>query len=227
MRILLLEDDQELSQWLLQGLQDDGHSVDLFDNGRHALSAGLIQEYDVLILDRMTPELDGLSVLKALRTAKIVTPTLFLTALTEVDDRVEGLNAGADDYLAKPFAFAELLARVNALGRRQPTATSQTEDETTLVCGDIQLDLIRRRCTRQGEVIDLNTKEFKLLEIFMRNQGRVLTRSMLLDRVWNLNFNPTSSIVETHISRLRSKLDKPFAQETIKTLRSAGYVFEC
>lgn len=226
MRILLLEDDQELSQWLLQGLQDDGHSVDLFDNGRHALSAGLTQEYDVMILDRMTPELDGLSVLKALRAAKTTTPTLFLTALTEVDDRVDGLNAGADDYLAKPFAFAELLARVNALGRRQLT-TNTAETATTLHCGDIELDLIRRRCTRRGEVLDLNTKEFKLLEIFMRNQGRVLTRSMLLDRVWNLNFNPTSSIVETHISRLRAKLDKPFGTETIKTLRSAGYVFEC
>lgn len=225
MRILLLEDDQELSQWILKGLNDNGYVVDLFDNGRHALSAGLAHTYDIIILDRMTPELDGLSVLKALRTAKIVTPTLLLTALGDVDNRVEGLNAGADDYLGKPFAFAELLARVNALGRRQQGNTS-THEETVLSAGDLHLDLVKRRCTKRGENIELNTKEFKLMEIFMRNQGRVLTRSMLLDRVWSLNFNPTTSIVETHISRLRGKIDKPFGTETIKTLRNAGYVFE-
>lgn len=225
MQILLLEDDFELGNWIKQGLTDEGHTVHLFENGKHALTAALTTDYDIFILDRMTPGLDGLSVLKAIRSAKIPTPTLFLSALGEVNDRVDGLNAGADDYLPKPFAFAELSARVTALGRRQ-SGTKGAEQETVLIAGSLQLDLVRRRCQRHNTEIDLNSKEFKLLEIFMRNQSRVLTRSMLLDRVWDLNFNPTTSIVETHISRLRSKIDKPFQTDSIKTLRNAGYVFE-
>lgn len=225
MHILLLEDDSELGQWLQQGLSDEGHTIHLFTNGRYALNAILTEQYDVIILDRMTPELDGLSVLKALRAAKNLTPTLLLTALSDVDDRVDGLNAGADDYLSKPFAFAELLARVNALGRRQ-IASKQTDQDMLLTAGNLKLDLAKRRCSKAGTDIELNSKEFKLLEVFMRNPSRVLTRSMLLDRVWNLNFNPSTSIVETHISRLRTKIDKPFNTQSIKTLRSVGYVFE-
>lgn len=224
MKILLLEDDQEIGTWVRDGLTRSGHVVDWLENGRDALIAGAAQSYDLFIFDRMTPEIDGLSVLKSLRAAKNMTPALFLTALGDVDDRVEGLQAGADDYLTKPFAFSELDARVAALGRRlQGTAGTEA---TTLTAGDIQLDLLKQNAVRQGKPLDLNAKEFRLLEAFLRSEGRVVTRNMLLEKVWDMNFDPTTSVVETHISRLRSKLEKPFQDSVIRTIRGAGYIFE-
>lgn len=224
MKILLLEDDTEIGEWVRDGLSRAGHVVDWVDNGRDALVAGTTQSYDLMILDRMVPEIDGMSVLKALRAAKDMTPALFLTALGDVDDRVEGLQAGADDYLTKPFALSELEARVAALGRRR--GETAATDVTRLDAGDISLDLLKHRCTRQGIDIDLNAKEFRLLEAFLRSNGRVLTRNMLLEKVWDMNFDPTTSVVETHVSRLRSKIEKPFGDNVIKTIRGAGYVFE-
>ncbi|MDJ0857874.1 MAG: response regulator transcription factor [Dinoroseobacter sp.] len=223
MRLLVLEDDASLGPWIEKGLREAGHVVDLFTNGKEALVAAMNQSYDVLVLDRMVPGLDGLSVLKALRQAKVSSPAIFLTALGEVDDRVEGLHAGGDDYLVKPFAFSELLARIEVLARRQ---TATTEQSSELSAGDIVIDLHKRTCTRQGKPIDLNPKEFLLLEVFIRSKGRVQTRTMLLERVWNMNFDPTTSVVETHISRLRSKIEKPFGDTLIRTIRGTGYVFE-
>lgn len=224
MKILLLEDDKEIGEWVRDGLSRSGHVIDWMENGRDALIAGTTNDYDLLILDRMVPELDGMSLLKALRAAKNMTPALFLTALGDVDDRVEGLQSGADDYLTKPFAFSELEARVAALGRRRADATQS--EVTKLEAGDITLDLLKQRCTRQGVDVDLNAKEFRLLEVFLRSNGRVLTRNMLLEKVWDMNFDPTTSVVETHVSRLRSKIEKPFGDSVIKTMRGAGYVFE-
>lgn len=223
MRLLVLEDDTTLGPWTEKGLRESGHVVDLFANGKDALVAAMGQEYDVLVLDRMVPGLDGLSVLKALRQAKVSAPAIFLTALGEVDDRVEGLRAGGDDYLVKPFAFSELLARIEVLGRRQ-SVTEETAAELT--AGDITLNLHKRTCKRQGQLVDLNPKEFLLLEVFLRSKGRVQTRTMLLERVWDMNFDPTTSVVETHISRLRAKIEKPFGDTLIRTIRGTGYVFE-
>lgn len=225
MRLMVLEDDPEIGQWVYDGLTREGHVVDWLKDGREALAAGSMNSYDVLILDRMTPGLDGLSVLKALRAAKVATPVLFLTAMGDVDDRVEGLEAGGDDYLAKPFAFSELKARVGALGRRSSSSSEQAET-TKLSVKDIELDLLRRKCTRAGQDVDLNGKEFALLEALIRSNGRIQTRNMLLEKVWNMNFDPTTSVVETHISRLRGKIEKPFGDTVIRTVRGAGYVIE-
>ena len=224
MRILLLEDDNQLGTWVSGGLREEGHVVDHFIDGKDALLAAMGQDYDILILDRMVPGLDGLSVAKSLRASKNTVPILFLTALGEVDARVEGFDAGGDDYLTKPFAFAELSARVGALGRRRESATPAAE-QTVLRVGDLTLDLIGRRCERGGQAIELKAKEFKLLEYFMRRPGRLVTRTMLLEQVWDMSFDPTTSVVETHISRLRAKIDKPFENELIRTRRGEGYVF--
>ncbi|WP_298938093.1 response regulator transcription factor [uncultured Ruegeria sp.] len=225
MRILLLEDDAQLGSWVTNGLREEGHVVDHFEDGKEALMAAMGQDYDVLVLDRMVPGLDGLAVLKSLRASKNTTPALFLTALGEVDARVEGFDAGGDDYLTKPFAFAELSARVGALGRRKDGASSETEKQTVLRHGDLSLDLLARACIRQGQLIELMAKEFKLLEYFMRRPGRLVTRTMLLEQVWDMSFDPTTSVVETHISRLRTKIDKPFNDQLIRTRRGEGYVF--
>ena len=225
MRILLLEDDKQLGPYITNGLREEGHVVDHFADGKDALIAAMGQEFDLLILDRMVPGLDGLAVLKSLRASKDTTPALFLTALGEVDARVEGFEAGGDDYLTKPFAFVELSARVNALGRRRDGPTTNGAEPTSLKCGDLTLDLLSRRCERQGQPIDLMAKEFKLLEYFMRRPGRPVTRTMLLEQVWDMSFDPTTSVVETHISRLRSKIDKPFDESLLRTRRGEGYVF--
>jgi DNA-binding response OmpR family regulator len=225
MRVLLLEDDKQLGPWICNGLREEGHVVDHFADGKDALMAAMGQEYDLLILDRMVPSLDGLAVLKSLRASKNTTPALFLTALGEVDSRVEGFEAGGDDYLTKPFAFVELSARVSALGRRRDTGASEASEPTTLRYGDLSLDLLSRHCERQGETIELMAKEFKLLEYFMRRPGRLVTRTMLLEQVWDMSFDPTTSVVETHISRLRTKIDKPFEEQLLRTRRGEGYVF--
>ena len=225
MRILLLEDDKHLGPWIAGGLREEGHVVDHFEDGKDALIAAMGQEFDLLILDRMVPSLDGLAVLKSLRATKNTTPAIFLTALGEVDARVEGFAAGGDDYLTKPFAFAELSARVGALGRRRDSGGSTETEQTTLKYADLTLDLLARTCDRQGQPIDLMAKEFKLLEYFMRRPGRLVTRTMLLEQVWDMSFDPTTSVVETHISRLRAKIDKPFDNPLLRTRRGEGYVF--
>ncbi len=225
MRILLLEDDKQLGPWIANGLREEGHVVDHFDNGKDALIAAMGQDFDLLILDRMVPGLDGLDVLKSLRASKDGTPALFLSALGEVDARVEGFEAGGDDYLTKPFAFAELSARVSALGRRRDGGDSPEPNQTVLSYADLTLDLLSRGCERQGQQIELMAKEFKLLEYLMRRPGRLVTRTMLLEQVWDMSFDPTTSVVETHISRLRAKIDKPFDSALLRTRRGEGYVF--
>jgi two-component system OmpR family response regulator len=219
MKILVVEDDRTTADYILKGLRQEGHVVDHVADGRDALPLALSGAHDVLVVDRMLPGLDGLSLVRALRAARVATPTLFLTAIGGVEDRIEGLQAGADDYLVKPFAFGELSARLAALARR-PKA--QVED-TVLTAGDLRMDLIRRTVTRGGVEIDLLPREFALLEHLLRRKGRVQTRTMLLEAVWDISFDPQTNVVETHISRLRAKIDKPFATELLKTVRGAGY----
>jgi two-component system OmpR family response regulator len=219
MKILLLEDDANTAAYISKGLEEEGHTVDHIPDGRDALGPAIRESYDVIILDRMLPNLDGLAIIKAIRGAGCRVPVLFLTALGGVDDRVEGLDAGGDDYLVKPFAFSDLLARVNALARRPHTKG----EETRLKVGDLEVDLVSRRVSRGGDTIDLQPREFRLLEVLVRNQGRILTRTMLLERVWSFHFDPKTSVVETHISRLRAKIDKPYGRELIHTIRGSGY----
>lgn len=219
MKVLLIEDDAETARYVSQGLEEHGHTVDHAANGRDGLFLGAGEAYDVLIVDRMLPGLDGLGVVKTLRAANVQTPVLFLTTMSGVGQRVDGLEAGGDDYLTKPFAFAELLARVHALGRRRPLA----QVETVLRVGDLEMDLIGRKVRRGGRDIDLQPREFRLLEFLMRNADRVVTRTMLLENVWEFHFDPKTNIVETHVSRLRSKVDRGFDCELIETVRGSGY----
>ena len=219
MRILLIEDDGKTAAYIAKGLEEAGHVCDLVADGRDGLFQATGETYDVAIVDRMLPGLDGLSVVKALRAARVDTPALFLTSIGGVDDRVDGLEAGADDYLVKPFAFSEPLARVNALARRPPVQ----DQKTVLRVADLELDLLRRQVMRSGQAIDLQPREFTLLEVLMRGDGRVLTRTMLLERVWDFHFDPKTSVVETHISRLRAKIDKPFEIQLLHTVRNTGY----
>jgi two-component system OmpR family response regulator len=219
MRVLLIEDDRETAAYVATGLTEEGHIVDHLTDGREGAVQAAGEVYDVVIVDRMLPGLDGLSLVKSLRGAGGRVPVLFLTALGGIDDRVEGLDAGGDDYLVKPFAFSELLARINALARRPHIK----DEETKLRIADLEMDLIARKVTRGGVEIDLQPREFRLLEVLMRNKGRVITRTMLLERVWSFHFDPKTSVVETHISRLRGKIDKPFDKELIHTVRGSGY----
>ncbi|MGA1860238.1 response regulator transcription factor [Azospirillum sp. 11R-A] len=219
MKILIIEDDPETAGYLQTGLREQGHSVECVGNGRDGLLLAAGQPFDALVVDRMLPGLDGLSVLKTLRGAGVKTPVLLLTALGGIGDRVEGLEAGGDDYLVKPFAFAELLARLNALVRRPPL----NDVPTVLRVADLEMDLLKRSVTRGGESIDLQPREFQLLEYLMRNAGRVTTRTMLLEHVWDFHFDPKTNIVETHISRLRAKVDRGRSRELICTVRGAGY----
>ncbi|PTW51268.1 MULTISPECIES: response regulator transcription factor [Rhodovulum] len=219
MKLLVVEDDPTTAQFIARGLGEEGHSVDCLDNGRDALARALATAYDVMVVDRMLPELDGLSLVRALRAAHVTTPAIFLTSMSGVDDRIDGLRAGGDDYLVKPFAFGELSARIEALGRRPP----MQETETVLKAADLEMDLVRRTVTRAGRKIDLLPREFALLEHLLRHKGRVQTRTMLLESVWDINFDPQTNVVETHISRLRAKVDRPFDKELITTVRGAGY----
>ena len=219
MRILMIEDDKTAADYAAKGLSESGHICDVLADGSDGLFQATRETYDVIVVDRMLPGLDGLSMVRALRAAGVKTPVLFLTALGGIDDRVEGLEAGGDDYLIKPFAFAELLARLNALARRPPVQVVKT----ALVVADLELDLMTHVARRAGQVINLLPKEFTLLEVLMRNEGRVVTRTMLLERVWDFHFDPKTSVVETHISRLRAKIDKPFAVALLHTVKSAGY----
>jgi two-component system, OmpR family, response regulator len=219
MRVLLIEDDRDTAAYVVNGLEEEGHTIDHCTDGRDGMAQAMGETYDVMIVDRMLPGLEGLSVVKTLRSTGCKIPIIFLTALGGVDDRVDGLDAGGDDYLVKPFAFSELLARINALSRRPHLKG----DEARLKVGDLTLDFITRKVYRGTTEIDLQPREFRLLEVLMRNKGRVVTRTMLLERVWSFHFDPKTSVVETHISRLRSKIDKPFATELIHTVRGSGY----
>ena len=219
MKILLIEDDADTSRFVANGLRERGHVVDQSEDGRDGLNLASETGYDVMVIDRMLPRVDGLDIVKTVRAAGVKAPVLILTTLGGVNDRVEGLEAGADDYLVKPFAFAELLARVNALARRPPI----TGEESVLRVGDLEMDRLKRTVTRAGRRIELQQQEFKLLEYLLRNAGQVVTRTMLLENVWEFHFDPRTSVVETHISRLRAKVDRDFERELIHTVRGSGY----
>ncbi len=219
MKILVIEDDAETADYVVNGLREAGHLVAKAATGGEALTTAMEEDFDLLIVDRMIPGLDGLRLVRALRAAERDTPVLFLTALGGVEDRVSGLKAGGDDYLVKPFAFSELSARVAALGRR-PRSTSEV---VTLRVHDLELNLLSRSVRRRGEPIDLQPREYRLLAYLMQHAGQVVTRTMLLENVWDLHFDPHTNVVETHVSRLRSKVDKGFGPELIHTVRGAGY----
>lgn len=219
MRILVVEDDQVAAEYVRKGLMEAGHVVDLAVDGDLGLEMARAADYDALILDRMLPKMDGLEVLAHLREDGDSTPVLILSALGEVDHKVEGLRAGGDDYLAKPYSFTELLARVEAVGRRSdPTAAI-----TKLKVGDLEMDLLARTVRRAGQKVLLQPREFRLLECLMRNAGRVVTRTMLLEKVWDYHFDPQTNVIDVHISRLRGKIDKDFDEPLLHTVRGAGY----
>jgi two-component system, OmpR family, response regulator len=220
MKILLIEDDAHTSAYLARGLREQGHETDVAETGWAGLGLATKGGYHVMVIDRMLPEIDGLTIVKQLRGAGIRAPVLLLTTLGGINDRVEGLEAGADDYLTKPFALAELLARVNALARR---LSLTDEEETVLRVADLELNRLDRIVTRRGERIELQPQEFRLLEYLMRNSGQVVTRAMLLENVWDFHFDPRTTVVETHISRLRAKIDRDFDEELIQTVRGSGY----
>jgi two-component system OmpR family response regulator len=219
MKILLLEDDAATRDHLVRSLTQAGHVVDDCSEGRDAIYHATGETYGVLIVDRMVPTIDGLNVVRAVRAAGVRTPVIFLTAMDGVDDRVEGLEAGGDDYLVKPFAMTELLARVTALGRRPPLG----EDLTILRIADLELDRLKRSATRAGQRIELQAQEFKLLEYLMQHAGEIVTRTMLLENVWSFHFDPRTNVIESHMSRLRAKVDRGFARELIRTVRGSGY----
>jgi two-component system OmpR family response regulator len=218
MKILIVEDDAEARAYLLRAFAEAGHEADEAPDGRAGLDRALERAHDVLIVDRMMPKMDGLAMIQALRGRGVETPALILSALGQVDDRVVGLRAGGDDYLAKPYAFAELLARVEILGRR---AAPQV---TTLRCGDLTLDRLARKAWREGEELLLQPREFRLLEFLMRREGQVVTRAMLLEGVWDLHFDPQTNVIDVHMSKLRGKIDKGRETPLLQTIRGAGYV---
>ena len=219
MKILLVEDEPTVAQFIQKGLNESGHLVEYANNGVDGLRLACSKHYDVIILDRMLPQMDGIEVLDSFRAQGVKTPTLILSAKNKVEDKVKGLRAGADDYLTKPFAFEELLARVDILAsRNKPT------NKTNLTLGELDLDLINRKVTREGKSIDLQSKEFKLLEYLMHNPGKIVTRAMLLEKVWEYNFDPQTNVIDVHISRLRNKIDKGFPYPMIETIRGAGYM---
>jgi two-component system OmpR family response regulator len=219
MHLLIVEDDADTASYMRKGLTEAGYTVDHADNGRDGLFLATSGSFDAIILDRMLPGLDGLSVLQALRAANITTPVLILSALGQVDDRVKGLRAGGDDYLSKPFAFSELQARIEALLRRRDAQAV----ETKLTVGDLELDLLTRKVRRGSKPIDLQPREMRLLEYMMRHAGQVVTRTMLLEGVWDYHFDPQTNVIDVHISRLRQKLDKGFETPLLHTMRGAGY----
>jgi two-component system OmpR family response regulator len=221
MRILVVEDDKDVAGFVVKGLREAGHVVEHTANGRDGLFLAASEQFDAIVLDRMLPGgVDGLRLLETLRSQGNATPVMFLSALAQVDDRVRGLKAGGDDYMTKPFAFAELLARVEALGRRPATEVPTTR----LKVADLELDLLSRTVTRGGKKIDVQPREFRLLEHLMRHAGQVVTRTMLLEKVWDYHFDPQTNVIDVHVSRLRHKLDKGFDKPLIHTVRNAGYM---
>ena len=223
MRILVIEDDSEVLAFITKGLSEQGYAVDQAADGKNGLLLATTEEYDAMVIDRMLPEIDGLTIVKSVRGAGKQTPMLILSALGEVDNRVEGLRAGGDDYLTKPFAFSELLARIEALMRRR---APREESETALKVGDLELNLLARTATRGGSNIELQPREYRLLEYLMRHAGQVVTRTMLLEQVWDYNFDPQTNVIDVHVSRLRAKIDKGFDTPLIHTIRGAGYMID-
>jgi len=222
MRILIIEDDREAADAMARGLREHEHEVETAADGELGLEAARKGGFDVLVVDRMMPKMDGVQVVSALRREGDATPVLFLSALGEVDDRVAGLKAGGDDYLIKPYAFPELIARVEALSRRRETGSVST----TIKVGDLEMDLLGRTVHRAGQEIDLQPREFQLLEFLMRHAGQSVTRTMLLEKVWEYHFDPQTNVIDVHISRLRSKIDKGFPRQMLQTVRGAGYRLE-
>ncbi len=221
MRILIVEDDPTVAGFVLKGLREAGHVVEHADNGRDGLFMAASETFDTIILDRMLPGgIDGIRLLETLRSQNNATPVLLLSAMAQVDERVAGLKAGGDDYLTKPFAFSELLARVEALTRRGKSDGPQTK----LLVGDLEMDLLSRTVRRAGQKIDLQPREFRLLEYLMRHASQVVTRTMLLEGVWDYHFDPQTNVIDVHVSRLRQKIDKPFPSSLIHTIRNAGYM---
>ncbi len=220
MRVLVIEDDQETASYVANGLREAGHTVDVADSGRLGLIKAVSDEYDVAVVDRMLPEVDGKTIVESIRASGRSVPVLFLSAMAEVRHRVEGLRAGADDYLTKPFSFSEFLARVEALGRRG----GDLHSETSLKVGDLEMDLLARTASRGGEPVELLPREFKLLEYLMRHAGQVVTRTMLLENVWDYHFDPQTNVIDVHISRLRQKIDRGFDRPLLHTVRGAGYM---
>ena len=219
MRVLIIEDDKEMSDFIKKVLTEAGHSVETAPDGARGLELARANDFDALVVDRMLPEKDGLTLLKEFREGGGTTPVLFLSALGDVQNRVQGIKAGAEDYLSKPFAPAELAARVEALGRRQ----LGEQEVTVLKAGDLEMQLLSRKVTRAGQKIDLQPREFRLLEYLMRHAGQVVTRTMLLEKVWDYNFDPQTNVIDVHISRLRGKIDKEFDEPLLHTVRGAGY----
>ena len=219
LRVLVIEDDQEAASYLVKGLGESGYLVDHAADGPQGLSMAVAETYDVLVVDWMLPGIDGISIIEALRKNGNTTPALILSGRNQVSERVAGLRAGADDYLGKPFAFSELIARIEALLRRGQSPAEQTR----LVVADLELDLVSRSVTRAGRTLDLQPQEFKVLEYLMRHAGQVVTRTMLLENVWDYNFDPQTNVIDVHISRLRQKIDKSFDNPLLKTVRGAGY----
>lgn len=224
MKILIIEDDKNVSAYISKGLSEAGHIADIADNGKDGLFLAQNEKYDALIVDRMLPEMNGLSVIQELRGSGHHTPILILSALGDVDDRVKGLRSGGDDYLVKPFAFAELLARIEILARRNQNHTNSNQ-ETVLKTGDLELDLLTRKIKRGQKKIELQSREFNLLEYMLRHKGQIVTRTMLLEAVWDYHFDPQTNVIDVHISRLRKKIDDQ-GGKIIKTVRGAGYIIE-
>ncbi len=220
MRILVVEDDLEAQRYLVKGLREAGHVVDDAADGETGLTLAMSRSYDVAVVDRMLPGLDGLKLVESMREERNMTPVLFLSALSDVDDRIKGLRAGGDDYLTKPYSFAELLARLDALMRRRDPAAVKTK----VLVGDLELDLLSRTARRDESSIDLQPREFRLLEYLMRHQGQIVTRTMLLENVWEYHFDPQTNVIDVHISRLRAKIDKGYPQPLLHTVRGAGYM---
>lgn len=223
MKVLSIEDDLEVSAYIQKGLEQQGFVVDVAHNGKDGLFLATTESYDVMIIDRMLPELDGLTIIKTMRGAGNDTPVLILSAMGEVDDKVKGLRSGSDDYLVKPFAFSELLARIEILARR---TSGSADRQTTLHAADLEMDLLARKVTRAGKTIELQSQEFRLLEYMLMNKGQVVTRTMLLENVWDYNFDPQTNVIDVHISRLRGKIDKGFDTPLIRTIRGAGYIID-
>ena len=222
MRILLVEDDEQAAKFIRGGLEEAGHTVDYAEDGNNGLFLAVEQKYDVMIIDRMLPKIDGLTIIQTLRSSGNNTPILILSALHQVDERVKGLKAGGDDYLVKPFAFSELIARIEVLSRRTP----QAPEQSTIKVGELEINLLTRTVTREGKEIDLQNREFLLLEYLMRHAGQVVTRTMLLEHVWDFHFDPQTNVIDVQVSRLRQKVDKGFTTSMIKTVRGAGYRLE-
>jgi two-component system OmpR family response regulator len=220
MRVLVVEDDREIAHFIQRGLKESGHTAEVASDGETGLALALAGPFDVVVMDRMLPGREGLSVIQAIRAAGVRTPVLILSALGEVDDRVRGLKAGGDDYLTKPFALTELLARIEALARRAAPEETQTRYQVA----DLLLDRLTHKVTRGGQAIPLQPREFRLLEYLMRNAGQVVTRTMLLENVWDYHFDPQTNVIDVHISRLRSKIDKGFERPLLHTVRGAGYM---